>query len=518
VHLHGKVLLWMLAGALLGLLMQLLFEARAFSGLTVAAGPEGVRVTAVAGPAAKAEITPGTVFDRLVVDRGGEEERVVALHTPEDLAAVVAEAENGQVLWLVAPDDADLTEPKAVALGLDEECARAAWVRPFAFAAEIFLALLKMLIVPLVFSSIVTGVASVGALNDLRRLGGKTILYYVTTSLLAILVGQVLVDVIRPGDGARLGLSAAAAAGARKEDLSEIFLRMVPENIVEAMTENGAMLQIIFFALLLGYFITRTAEPYSGRLRDFFEAAFQVMMRMAEGVLALLPYGVFALLVKVVATTGFEPFRALLLFMGTVTLALVLHATVTLPLILRLVGRIRPLDWAKAMAPALLTAFSTSSSSMTLPVTLKTVEGRGGVSNKVTSFTLPLGATINMDGTALYECIGVIFLAQYYASVGGHELGLGSQALVVFLALMASIGAAGIPSAGLVMMLTILSALELPLEGAALLLAVDRPLDMMRTVVNVWSDSCGAAVIARSEGETGPLAAARGLEGPDRGR
>ena len=152
-----------------------------------------------------------------------------------------------------------------------------------------------------------------------------------------------------------------------------------------------------------------------------------------------------------------------------------------------------------------MTAFSTSSSNMTLPVTLETVEQRGRVSNKVTSFTLPLGATINMDGTALYECIGVIFLAQYYASAAGYELTAASQALVVMMALMASIGAAGIPSAGLVMMLTILTALKLPVEGAALLLAVDRPLDMMRTVVNVWSDSCGAAVVARTEGEAGPL-------------
>ena len=499
----------MVGGVVVGLLMQVLLEARAFSGLTCIANPAGIEVSAVTGPAAKAKIAPGRVFDRLIVDRGRASEDELPLRSPEDLAKAVASAENGQVLWFVAPGDTEVTEPVPVALGMDATCARAGWIKPFAFAADIFLALLKMLIVPLVFSSIVTGVSSVGALKDLRRLGLKTISYYVATSLLAILVGQTLVNLIRPGDGAQLGLSAAAAAGEREEDLFEIFRRMVPENIVDSMTSNGAMLQIIFFALLLGYFITRTAEPYSGRVRTFFEAFFQVMMKMAEGVLALLPYGVFALLVKVVAATGFEPFRALLLYMGTVALALVIHATVTLPLVLRFVGRISPRGWAKAMAPAMMTAFSTSSSSMTLPVTLKTVEGRGRVSNKVTSFTLPLGATINMDGTALYECIGVIFLAQYYASIGGYHLGLGSQALVVFMALMASIGAAGIPSAGLVMMLTILSALNLPLEGAALLLAVDRPLDMMRTVVNVWSDSCGAAVIARSEGETGPLEAGR---------
>ena len=200
---------------------------------------------------------------------------------------------------------------------------------------------------------------------------------------------------------------------------------------------------------------------------------------------------------KVVAKTGFAVFEPLLLYMGTVSLALVIHACLTLPCLLRMVGGLNPVRWVKAMSPALMTAFSTSSSAMTLPVTMRSVEERGKVSSKVTSFTLPLGATINMDGTALYECIGVIFLAQYY----GWDLTMSQQALIVVMALMASIGAAGIPSAGLVMMLTILSALGLPLEGAALLLAVDRPLDMMRTVVHVWSDSCGAAIIARSEGE-----------------
>ncbi len=321
-------------------------------------------------------------------------------------------------------------------------------------------------------------------------------------------MGQVLVNLIKPGDGAQLGLSTeGVAAAGTEESFIDILRRMVPSNIIESMSSNGAMLQIIFFALLFGYFITRTPAPHGGRMREWFASLFEVMMRMAEGILKLLPYGVFALLVKVVAGTGFGVFKPLLLYMGTVTAALLIHACLTLPLIVRFLGRMSPRRWFQAMSPALMTAFSTSSSSMTLPVTLRTVEQRGRVSNKVSSFTLPLGATINMDGTALYECIGVIFLAQYYASAGGYELTPTAQATVVILALLASVGAAGIPSAGLVMMLTILSTLGLPIEGAALLLAVDRPLDMLRTVVNVWSDSCGAAVIARSEGEAGPLEA-----------
>jgi proton glutamate symport protein len=503
---HWKVLLWMLAGLVVGLLFQFFLEAPAWTGAEWSKAEGGVELISTSGPASKSKLHVGEVYDRLIVNRGKPEERTLELLDPADVELALAESENGQVLWFSPRDEAG-GEPVALALGMEPASPRARWIAPFSFAADIFMALLKMLIVPLVLSSIVSGVASVGALKDLRRLGFKTFSYYLVTSLMAVLIGQILVNVIRPGDGAQLGLSASAAVGERSENFLEILKRMVPENVVSAMTSNGAMLQVIFFALLLGYFITRTAEPHSSRIRGLFESFFQVMMRMAEGVLSLLPYGVFALLVKVVAGTGVEPFKALLLYMVTVAAALVLHACVSLPLVLRLLGKVSPLAWAKVMAPALMTAFSTSSSSMTLPVTLRTVEMRGKVSNKVTSFTLPLGATINMDGTALYECIGVIFLAQYYAGLGGEPLSLTAQAIVVLMALMASVGAAGIPSAGLVMMLTILSALDLPLEGAALLLAVDRPLDMMRTVVNVWSDSCGAAVIGKSEGEMGALGA-----------
>lgn len=521
---HWKVLLWMAAGAVLGVVMQLTLDATSYAGLEVSASDGAVRVDRVVkgGPGAKAEIATGALYESAVLHRGAEDEALVDLRAPEDFAdRVVAQLTNGEVLWLVpagnaakvaavAGDPDAKVDPYAgavaVAVTFDPGSTLAKVIAPFAFVADMFMALLKMLIVPIVLTSIVTGVASVGSMGDLRRLGGKTFAYYLSTSMLAILVGQVLVNVIRPGDGATLGLSPLTEAGAgTDESFIEVLKRMIPENVPDALTSNSAMLSVIFFALLFGFFITRTAEPHQSRVKETFESLFEVVMTMAEGVLKLLPYGVFALIVKVVASTGFAPFKALLIYMVTVTAALVIHAVVTLPILLRTVGGIRPTAWFRAMSPALMTAFSTSSSSMTLPVTLKTVEKRGRVSNRVTSFTLPLGATINMDGTALYECIGVIFLAQYYASIGSFELTLGGQALVVIMALMASVGAAGIPSAGLVMMLTILSALGLPLEGAALLLAIDRPLDMLRTVVNVWSDSCGAAVISRTEGEEGPL-------------
>lgn len=500
MSLHWKVLAWMLAGVVFGLGLQRFVEGAPRSGLSFESTPAGVVVSAATGPGAKA-FSGGEAVAAAVVARGSQDERRVVLSGAGDFAELVSGLSVGDVLWLESAGDL-----RPVTLDLDPGSARARWLAPFDMLATIFLSLLKMLIVPLVLSSIVCGVAGVGTMKDLRRLGGKTFLYYISTSLLAICVGQVLVNLIRPGEGAELGLSPAMAAGTQEENFIEIFVRMVPSNIFEALTDNGAMLKIIFFALLLGVFITKAGAPHSERMREFFESFFAVMMKMAEGVLALLPYGVFALLVKVVARTGFAVFEPLLLYMGTVAAALLIHACVTLPALLKFVGGISPRRWMKAMSPALMTAFSTSSSSMTLPVTLRSVEERGKVSNKVTSFTLPLGATINMDGTALYECIGVIFLAQYYGSLpGGEMLTFTQQGFIVVMALMASIGAAGIPSAGLVMMLTILSALGLPLEGAALLLAVDRPLDMMRTVVNVWSDSCGAAIIARSEGETAVL-------------
>ena len=518
---HWKVLVWMVAGVLVGLVMQSTLPAPAWSGAEFVTHPGGVQVQAVTpgGPAARADISAGDVFRAVVLGRGGSEEEVIVLSSAESFAgapgSVLERSSNGEVIWLLPSLAAGQAEPtgemrfqdaKAVALSMDPACPRAVWLAPFKFAADIFMALLKMLIVPLVLSSIVAGVAGVGTMKDLKRLGGKTFAYYMLTSLLAILVGQFLVNTIRPGDGAALGLSALTEGGMGTDDsFVEVIKRAIPANIFSALQDNGAMLSIIFFALLLGYFITQTAEPHGTRIRQLFESFFEVMMKMAEGVLKLLPYGVFALLVKVTAATGFAPFKALLLYMFTVALALLIHSALTLPMLLKFVGKMRPGLWFKAMSPAIMTAFSTSSSSMTLPVTMRTVEQRGRVSNKVTSFTLPLGATINMDGTALYECIGVIFLSQYYASISDFSLTFGDQAFIVILALLASVGAAGIPSAGLVMMLTILSALGLPLEGAALLLAVDRPLDMLRTCVNVWSDSCGAAIISRTEGETGPL-------------
>jgi Na+/H+-dicarboxylate symporter len=281
--------------------------------------------------------------------------------------------------------------------------------------------------------------------------------------------------------------------------LRDTLINIIPDNIFSVFSDNGQMLSVIFFALLFGFFITKVPERSSKILTDAFNAVFEVMMKVTLFIIRFTPLGIFGLVAARVAQQ--EDLGALVeslgLYMLVVIIALSIHAVITLPLLSRFIGKINPLKHFKAMQTPLLTAFSTSSSNATLPLTIQAVEENDGVSNKISSFTLPLGATINMDGTALYECVAVIFIAQAY----GIELSFGQQIIVVITALLASIGAAGIPMAGLVMITIILTAVGLPLEGVGLILAVDRILDMFRTSVNVWSDSCGAVIIARTEGE-----------------
>jgi len=380
----------------------------------------------------------------------------------------------------------------------------------FDFLGTLFLRALKMVIVPLLAGSIITGVAGLGSARTLGRLFGRTFAWYISTSLLAIFTGLLLVNLIRPGldgdvpVGERMGLVAETATlgeelgGRGPGDLVDIILRMVPENPVAAASA-GQMLPLIFFCMLFGAALTLLPKDKGETQIRFWEGLFAVMMRMTGWVIRFTPIGVFGLIARIAATSGVEAFASLLRFAATVLLALSIHTMIVLPLLLHFVGRIDPRRHARAMAPALMTAFTTRSSSATLPLTMKCVEKGAGVSNRVTSFVLPLGATVNMDGTALYECICALFIAQAY----GIALGPVDQFLVVVTALLASIGAAGIPSAGLVMISIILSTVGLPLEGVALILAVDPLLDMCRTAVNIFSDSCGAVVIARREGETG---------------
>lgn len=383
-----------------------------------------------------------------------------------------------------------------------------------AFLGTLFLNGLKMVIVPLVMSSIICGVANMGTGDGLGRLGGKTILFYMSSSLLAILVGLVFVNILAPGiiDGEpaheRLNLSAtedvnatlAKVEGRGTGDIAAVFLRMLPPNIVSAAAD-GQMLGLICFALLFGFYMLKIEPENRNTLKSFWQGVFDVMMHITMLIMRFAPLGVFGLVAGTVLMTGFEAFKPLLIFFITVVLALATHMFVTMPILLKNIAKVKPTRHFRAMAPALLTAFSTASSSGTLPVTMECVEKNAGVSNKTTSFVLPLGATINMDGTALYECVAAMFIAQAY----GLDLTFGTQFLIVLMALLTSIGVAGIPSASLVAITIILSAVGLPLEGVGLLLVTDRILDMLRTGVNVFSDSCCAVVIAKTEGEKNVL-------------
>jgi Na+/H+-dicarboxylate symporter len=382
------------------------------------------------------------------------------------------------------------------------------YIAVFGYIGTIFLNALKMIIVPLITSSIIVGVAGIGSGGNLGSLGGKTLLFYAATTLAAIMVGLILINLVAPGivDGqpakdllaldAPVDEIAARVEGRGVGDVAEVFQRMVPPNIVAAAAE-GQMLGLIFFAILFGYFMTHLDDEYAGPLYRFWNAVFHVMMRMTEWIMTFAPIGVFGLVAGVIAEAGYKATGPLAVFSIVVLVALGIHAFVTLPLLLRFVGRVNPLKTLKACAQPMLTAFSTASSSATLPVTMEAIEDNVGVSNKISSFVLPLGATVNMNGTALYECAAAMFIAQAY----GLELTFGVQFSIVAIALMTSIGVAGVPSASLVAIAIILAAIGLPIEALGVLMVFDRILDMARTSINIWGDCSCATIVARLEGE-----------------
>ncbi len=381
----------------------------------------------------------------------------------------------------------------------------------YATLGTLFLNALKMVSLPLVFCALISAMGGIANQQAVGRLGGKAALYYFGTSVVAVCTGLLVCNLIAPGSGADPSLihanpAEAAQAKALVEgrglgDAARILQDLVPPNLFGAAV-NGNLLGLIFFALLYGFFITRLEPPLMESQQRFWSGAFHTMLGVTGFLLRFAPFGVFGLIARTVATTGLEAFVPLAWFMLTVTLGLVLHAMVWLPLALRFLGGVSPLRHFQAMLPALLTAFSSASSSATLPLTLECVEKRAGVKAETANFVLPIGASVNMDGTALYECAAALFIMQIY----GVDLPLATQFLVLFLALLTSMGVAGIPAASLVAISIILGAVGLPLEALGLLLVTDRVLDMLRTTVNVWSDSCGVVIIARSEGETQVLA------------
>jgi len=374
------------------------------------------------------------------------------------------------------------------------------WAAPAAalaigFLGDLFLRLLKMIIIPLIFTSLVSGIASLGSARSVGRVGIRTMIYYTVSTTLAISVGLTLVNLIKPG----IHLELAGAGGLPEgfspatQTLPEFLLGMVPDNIMSSMAE-GDVLPVIFFAILFGLFMTRLKGTGVESVRTFIDGVLTIIQKLTLAIVKLAPVGIFALLAREVAHSGPGVIWDLRFYFVTVGAGLLVHAFITLPLVLVILGKRRPLAYVRTASPALATAFSTASSSATLPLTMDCSK-RAGNQRGITSFVLPLGATVNMDGTALYEAVAALTIAQMY----GVDLGLMQQLLVLLTALLASVGAAGIPMAGLVMLVVVLQSVGLPLEGIGTIIAIDRVLDMMRTTTNVWSDLVGTAVVNRFE-------------------
>ncbi|MDP4210530.1 MAG: dicarboxylate/amino acid:cation symporter [Bacteroidota bacterium] len=378
-----------------------------------------------------------------------------------------------------------------------------AWTDYTNWIGIIFLRILNMVVIPLILCSIIGGVASLGKSESMGTLALKTMGFYLVTTVLAIITGFTLVSLVKPGVGVPLNLSGSVekiTVGTDK--FGEILLNIVPKNIFEALAQ-GQMLPIIFFAVVFGYFITKTSDSSQTFLKNFFASSLDAIMHITLFVIRLAPFGIFSIAAKEIARqvllgNNIEDLLSRLgLFVLIVIIGLLFHGIVTMSLILKFVGRVNPWKHLRNMATPLITAFTTSSTNATLPLTMEAVEENDGVSPRIIGFTIPLGATINMNGTALYECVAALFIAQVY----GIHLTFVQQLLVILTSLLAAVGAAGVPMAAIVMMVIIFKSVGLPLEGISLILPVDRILDMFRTAVNTYGDTCAAVVIARSEGE-----------------
>jgi proton glutamate symport protein len=375
----------------------------------------------------------------------------------------------------------------------------------------VFIRLIMMIVVPLVVASLVLGTASLGDIGKLGRLGGKTVLFYLSTTAVAVSIGLLISNVVRPGariDPATRDAIAATFEGdaasrlqlaETRPSVGETLLNMIPTNPFSAAAQ-GELLPLILFSIFFGAALSLVAQDRRDTVLGFFSGVNDAVMVMIDWIMKLAPYAVFALVGAVVSRFGLDLLRSLAVYTLVVGTGLVLHVLITYMSLVKFLGKMNPLDFARRIAEVPLVAFSTSSSSATLPVTMEVAQEKVGISRQTSSFVLPLGATINMDGTALYQAVAVMFIAQIY----GFPLGIAEQLTIVLTATLASIGAAGVPSAGIITLILVLQSVGLGAQaqtGIALILGVDRILDMIRTAVNVTGDLTAATVIARSEGE-----------------
>ncbi|WP_049631174.1 dicarboxylate/amino acid:cation symporter [Cellvibrio sp. pealriver] len=358
---------------------------------------------------------------------------------------------------------------------------------------QIFVASLKLLVVPLVFVSLVCGAASLGGHNRMGALATKTLLLYLMTTAMAIALAMGVAVFIQPGAAVDMALSSTYTAPPAPS-IKQTFLDIFPSNPVQAMAE-GNMLQVIVFSILFGIAISRTGGEIGSNMKTFFEHLNEVVLKMMLLLMQLAPYGVFCLLAKLFANIGFAAITDLAKYFFTVLFVLLLHGFVVYGLLLKILSGLSPIIFFKKMWKVAVFAFSTASSNATLPVTMRTVEHDLGVDNKVSSFSVPLGATINMDGTAIMQGVATVFIAQVY----NIDIGVSGYLMVILTATLASIGTAGVPSVGLVMLAMVLQSVGLPVEGIALIIGVDRLLDMVRTAVNVTGDATVSVIVAKSE-------------------
>lgn len=474
LELHWQILIAMLVGAMIGIAVNINFSRR-YTELTTGL-PAGIEQASVSDSSDRIEVRWTTTEKKeelRVVDPTGKTPNSVL--TVEDLIATSPLAHD---IYLRGPSYARMVGSWCKRLG------------------GLFLRLLQMVSVPLIIASLASGVLGLGGSGGFGKMFSVTLAYYLGTSMLAILTGLAVTNLFNPGIGTNLQLNLARAQ-VSQTSLPEVLMgqveSMIPTNPIAAVA-SSSFLSIISFTIIFCIFTLQVGGGTLMRFRQLAEDSFSVMMRLTTAIIRLAPLGVFLLMIYVTATQGVAVFMALGWYMLTVLVGLSFHALVTLPIIVWLFARRSPFRLMQAMMPALMTAFSSASSNATLPLTLSNIEKRAGVSNRVSSFVLPLGATINMDGTALYEAVAVLFIGQL---AFGADMTFPEQAMIALTALLASVGAAGIPHAGLVMMVIVLQAVNLPIEYQGIILAVDRVLDMCRTSVNVWSDCCGTTVVER---------------------
>ena len=405
----------------------------------------------------------------------------------------------------------------AITIGWDQFTSD--WIKPF---GTIFINLLKLIAVPLVFASLIKGVASLSDISKLSRIGSKTIALYLTSTVVAVTIGLLIVNTMQPGKyfseekriefkekfATKTEAKMEAAAQVNDQGPLQFMIDIVPQNFLNAATDNSNMLQVIFFAILFGMAMIMLPDEKTVYVKGFFDGVNDVILQIVDMIMTMAPYGVFALLASLMVDFSdgdirnvIELFSALGLYSLAVIIGLLTMIFVVYPIILRLFTKMNYFDFFKGIMPAQMLAFSTSSSAATLPVTMERCEDHLGVSEEISSFVLPLGATINMDGTSLYQAVAAVFIAQAF----GIDLDLTQQLTIVLTATLASIGAAAVPGAGLVMLVIVLGAVGMDPEGVALIFAVDRILDMLRTVVNVTGDATVATVIASSEGQLRPV-------------